>query len=77
MRTNGDDCDVRLARHNIVLLLLDCPLSMLAGRAGARPVHPILGGLAEFERELIRARTDDGRKRAQARGVEFGRPTAL
>jgi hypothetical protein len=26
---------------------------------------------------LIRARTDDGRKRAQARGVRFGRPSAL
>jgi DNA invertase Pin-like site-specific DNA recombinase len=37
----------------------------------------VLGGLAEFERELIRARTDDGRKRAKARGVKFGRPSAL
>ena len=32
----------------------------------------ILGGLAEFERELIRARTGEGRKRAKARGVRFG-----
>jgi DNA invertase Pin-like site-specific DNA recombinase len=37
----------------------------------------VLGGLAEFERELIRTRTDDGRKRAQARGVRFGRPLKL
>ena len=37
----------------------------------------MLGGLAEFERELIRARTDDGRKRAKDRGVKFGRPQAL
>ena len=37
----------------------------------------ILGGLAEFERELIRARTDEGRKRAQARGVRFGRKLKL
>jgi DNA invertase Pin-like site-specific DNA recombinase len=37
----------------------------------------ILGGLAEFERELILARTDDGRKRAQAKGVKFGRPPKL
>src|SRR2546423_12510438 len=37
----------------------------------------VLGGLAEFERELIRARTDDGRKRAKARGVKFGRPGKL
>jgi DNA invertase Pin-like site-specific DNA recombinase len=29
----------------------------------------VLDGLAEFERELIRARTDEGRKRAKARGV--------
>jgi DNA invertase Pin-like site-specific DNA recombinase len=37
----------------------------------------ILGGLAEFERELIRARTGEGRKRAKARGVKFGRPRKL
>ena len=35
----------------------------------------VLGGLAEFERHLILARTDEGRKRAQARGVKFGRLT--
>jgi DNA invertase Pin-like site-specific DNA recombinase len=37
----------------------------------------VLGGLAEFERELIRARTGEGRKRAKGRGVRFGRPAAL
>jgi DNA invertase Pin-like site-specific DNA recombinase len=37
----------------------------------------VLGGLAEFERSLIAARTDDGRKRAKARGVKFGRPQKL
>jgi DNA invertase Pin-like site-specific DNA recombinase len=37
----------------------------------------VLGGLAEFERELIRSRTGEGRKRAQARGVKFGRPPKL
>jgi len=37
----------------------------------------ILGGLAEFERELIRARTGEGRTRAKARGVKFGRPRKL
>jgi DNA invertase Pin-like site-specific DNA recombinase len=37
----------------------------------------VLGGLAEFERELIRARTGEGRKRAKARGVKFGRPRKL
>ena len=34
----------------------------------------VLGGLAEFERELILARTSDGRTRAKAKGVRFGRP---
>ena len=33
----------------------------------------VLGGLAEFERELIRARTSEGRARAVARGVKLGR----
>jgi DNA invertase Pin-like site-specific DNA recombinase len=37
----------------------------------------VLGGLAEFERELIRARTGEGRKRAKERGVRFGRPPKL
>jgi DNA invertase Pin-like site-specific DNA recombinase len=37
----------------------------------------VLGGLAEFERELIRARTCEGRKRAKDRGVKFGRPSVL
>jgi DNA invertase Pin-like site-specific DNA recombinase len=37
----------------------------------------VLGGLAEFERHLILARTDEGRKRAQARGVKFGRKRKL
>ena len=37
----------------------------------------ILGGLAEFERTLIQARTGEGRDRAKARGVKFGRPAKL
>jgi DNA invertase Pin-like site-specific DNA recombinase len=37
----------------------------------------ILAGFATFERHLIKPRTDDGRKRAQARGVRFGRPRQL
>ena len=37
----------------------------------------ILGGLAEFERELIRTRTGEGRTRAKARGVKFGRKPKL
>jgi DNA invertase Pin-like site-specific DNA recombinase len=37
----------------------------------------VLGGLAEFERELIRARTGEGRARAKARGVKLGRRPKL
>jgi DNA invertase Pin-like site-specific DNA recombinase len=33
----------------------------------------VLGGLAEFERDLIRTRTGEGRARAVARGVKMGR----
>jgi DNA invertase Pin-like site-specific DNA recombinase len=37
----------------------------------------VLGGLAEFERDLIRARTGEGRARAVARGQKMGRPFKL
>jgi DNA invertase Pin-like site-specific DNA recombinase len=37
----------------------------------------VLGGLAEFERSLILARTGEGRIRAMARGVRFGRKPKL
>jgi DNA invertase Pin-like site-specific DNA recombinase len=45
--------------------------------AHGRLMVTILAGLAEFERELILARTSDGRTRAKARGIRFGRPAAL
>ena len=37
----------------------------------------VLGGRAEFERDLIRARTSEGRERAKARGVKLGRKPKL
>jgi DNA invertase Pin-like site-specific DNA recombinase len=37
----------------------------------------VLAGLAEFERALILARTGEGRTRAMARGVRFGRKRKL
>jgi DNA invertase Pin-like site-specific DNA recombinase len=45
--------------------------------AHGRLMLTVLGGLAEFERELIKARTGEGRKRAKARGIHMGRPPAL
>jgi DNA invertase Pin-like site-specific DNA recombinase len=37
----------------------------------------VLGGLAEYERHLILSRTVEGRTRAQANGVRFGRKPSL
>jgi DNA invertase Pin-like site-specific DNA recombinase len=45
--------------------------------AHGRLMLTILGGLAEFERSLILARTSEGRTRAKARGVRFGRKPSL
>jgi DNA invertase Pin-like site-specific DNA recombinase len=37
----------------------------------------VLGGLAEFERDLIRARAGEGRARAVHAGRKWGRPPKL
>jgi DNA invertase Pin-like site-specific DNA recombinase len=42
-----------------------------------RLLSTLLAGIAEFERELIRERTGEGRKRAMANGVKFGRRPKL
>jgi DNA invertase Pin-like site-specific DNA recombinase len=42
-----------------------------------RVILTVLGGLAEFERELIRERTGEGRRRAAAAGKKFGRKSKL
>ncbi len=45
--------------------------------AHGRLMLTVLGGLAEFERELICKRTGEGRTRAMANGVRFGRKPKL
>jgi DNA invertase Pin-like site-specific DNA recombinase len=45
--------------------------------AHGKLIIAVLGALAEFERSMILARTADGRARAMARGVKFGRKRAL
>jgi DNA invertase Pin-like site-specific DNA recombinase len=45
--------------------------------AHGRLMLTVLAGLAEFEQELIRARTSEGRSRAKARGVKLGRKFKL
>src|SRR5215831_11637776 len=42
-----------------------------------RLVMTIMGGIAEFERNLIRKRCEEGIERARRRGTRFGQPTAL
>lgn len=37
----------------------------------------VMGGLAEFERKLIRQRCDEGIRRAKAKGTKFGRTSVL
>jgi DNA invertase Pin-like site-specific DNA recombinase len=45
--------------------------------AHGRLMLTVLGGLAEFERELIRTRTGEGRARAKTHGVKMGRPPKM
>ena len=42
-----------------------------------RLMMTIMGGINEFERELIRERCEDGIERAKQKGTKFGRPTVL
>jgi DNA invertase Pin-like site-specific DNA recombinase len=45
--------------------------------AHGRLMLTVLGGLAEFERKLIRAHMGEGRARAVANGVRLGRKPTL
>ena len=58
------------------LLSLAEPWADTTSPAG-RMVLTVFAGIAEFERELIRQRTDEGRQAARKRGVTFGRPAKL
>ena len=50
-----------------------CDTTTSAGRL----MLTIMGGIAEFERGLIRKRCEEGIERAKRKGTKFGRPTAL
>jgi DNA invertase Pin-like site-specific DNA recombinase len=56
--------------------VLDNP-AMDTTSAHGRLLLSVLGSIAEFERELIKSRTGEGRARAKLRGVRFGRKPAL
>ena len=50
---------------------------LLLAQSGGYVMLMVLGGLAEFERHLILSRTAEGRLRAKARGIKFGRKPKL
>jgi DNA invertase Pin-like site-specific DNA recombinase len=80
----------RLARSTIDLLTIakqiadkGCQFKSLADPwcdstpPTGRLLLTVLGGLAESERELIKARTTEGRERAKRAGVKMGRKRLL
>lgn len=66
----------RLNEKEAGLQSLDEPWADTLTPAG-RMVLTVFAGMAEFERALIRQRTEDGRVDARKRGVAFGRPPKL
>lgn len=80
----------RFGRSAIDLLtnirdLTDCGVQFIASEQGlhVRPADAmsqllltVLGGVAEFEREIIRDRVVEGQRRAKAAGKHVGRPSA-
>ena len=48
-----------------------CTAVLEAGTDASYLMLTVLGGLAEFERDWIRARTSEGRERAKARSVKL------
>jgi DNA invertase Pin-like site-specific DNA recombinase len=80
----------RLARSTIDLLTIvkqiadrGCLFKSLADpwadttTPAGRLMLTVLGGLAEFERELIKVRTGEGRERAKRNGIRMGRKPKL
>src|SRR5215472_17336052 len=66
----------RISKADAAFRSLGDPLWDTSSPQG-RLLSTLLAAIAEFERELIRERTGDGRKRAMARGVKFGRKPKL
>jgi DNA invertase Pin-like site-specific DNA recombinase len=66
----------RIGKSGASFRSLGDPLWDTGGPQG-RLLSTLLAAIAEFERELIRERTGEGRKRAMANGVKFGRKPKL
>ena len=69
----------RLARSTIDLLTTIKQLAdnWADGDSRRKVVLTVIGGLAEFERELIKARTAEGRERAKRARIKMGRKPLL
>jgi DNA invertase Pin-like site-specific DNA recombinase len=66
----------RIGRAGAVFRSLGDPLWDTSSSQG-RLLSTLLIAIAEFERELTRERTGEGRKRALANGIRFGRKPTL
>jgi DNA invertase Pin-like site-specific DNA recombinase len=66
----------RIGKGGAVFRSLGDPLWDTSSPQG-RLLSTLLAAIAEFERELIRERTGEGRRRAMANGVKFGRKPKL
>jgi putative DNA-invertase from lambdoid prophage Rac len=62
-----------LTEKKVGLVCIDQP-EISTTRSMGKLLLAVLGGIAEFERDLIRDRTIDGLERARARGKRLGRP---
>jgi len=65
-----------LQKRDIALKSLKEPWADTTSSVG-KLIITVMAGIAEFERDLIRHRSHDGREAAKKRGVIFGRPAKL
>lgn len=66
----------RISKAGAVFRSLGDPLFDTSSAQG-QLLATMLAAIAQFERSLIAERTSDGRKRAMANGIKFGRPAKL
>lgn len=80
-RLGRDNIDVQttitnLTERGIKVVSLDLPVSDLTSPEGKLMLQ-LMGAFAEFERNRIRERTQEGLQRAKAEGKALGRPVAV
>ena len=63
--------------HNVALVVPEQGIDTSTANPAARLHLNVLGAVAEFDREIIRERVNDGIAAAKARGVRFGHPATL